>query len=82
LDFICKGLEGAALVGSGVGPVFFKLNDRLKTESSGGDLRLKDPDKVGGGGFREVNDNRLWNNRDVDLLTNSFGEGGAGEMLF
>jgi hypothetical protein len=37
--------------------VLFKLNNWLEAKGSGGDLRLEDPNEVGGGGFREVNDN-------------------------
>jgi hypothetical protein len=59
--------------------VFLKLDDRLETEGGGGDLWLEDPNEVGGGCFREVDDNRLRGDRDVSLLTDSFGEGGAGE---
>jgi hypothetical protein len=82
LDFICKGLESAVLVGSGSGPVFFKLNDWLETEGSGSDLQLDDPNKIGGGGFCEVNDNQLWSDRGVGLLTNSFSKKEASETLF
>jgi hypothetical protein len=82
LDFVHKGLEGAALVRGDVGPVFFKLNDRLEMEGGGSDLWLEDPNKVGGGGFREVNNYRLRGNWGVGLLTNLFGKGGAGKMLF
>jgi hypothetical protein len=53
------GLEGATLVGDGVGPVLLKLNDRLEAECSGCNLWLEDPNEVGGGGFGEVDDNRL-----------------------
>jgi hypothetical protein len=70
------------LVRGGGGPVFFKLNDRLETESGGGDLWLEDSDKIDGDGFDEVNDDWLWSNGGVCLLTNSFGEGEAGETLF
>jgi hypothetical protein len=82
LDFVCEGLEGAALVRGRVGPVFFKLNDRLESEGGSGDLRLEDPDEVSGGGLGEVNDDRLRGNGSVRLLTDLFGEGGAGETLF
>jgi hypothetical protein len=82
LDFVRKGLEGATLVGSRVGPVFFKLDDRLEAEGSGGDLRLEDPNEVGGGGLGEVDDDRLRGDGGIGLLTNSFGKGGAGETLF
>jgi hypothetical protein len=57
LDFVCEGLEGASLVESGRGPVFFKCNDWLEVKGSGSDLQLEDSDKVGGGAFCEVNDN-------------------------
>jgi hypothetical protein len=82
LNFVCKGLEGAALVRGRVGPVFFKLDDRLEAKSGGSDLRLEDPDEVGGGGLGKVDDNRLRGDRSVGLFTDSFGEGGAGETLF
>jgi hypothetical protein len=82
LNFVRKGLEGAALVGGGVGPVFLKLNDWLEAEGGGGDLRLEDPDEVGGGGLGEVDNDRLWGDRGVGLLTDAFSEGGAGETLF
>jgi hypothetical protein len=82
LDFVREGLEGAALVGGRVGPVFLKLDDRLESEGGGSDLQLEDPDEVGGGGFCEVDDNRLRGDGSVCLLTDSFGEGGAGEALF
>jgi hypothetical protein len=62
--------------------VFFKLNNRLELESGGGDLRLENPDEVSGGGLGEVNDDRLQGDGSVGLLTDSFGEGGAGETLF
>jgi hypothetical protein len=70
------------LVGGGGGPAFLKLDNGLKAEGSGSDLWLKDPDKVGGGGFGEVDDDWLWDNRSVRLLTDAFGKGGVGEMLF
>jgi hypothetical protein len=82
LDFVREGLEGTALVGSRVGPVLFKLDDRLEAEGGGSDLRLEDPNEVGGGGFREVDDNRLRGDGSVYLLTDLFGKGGAGEALF
>jgi hypothetical protein len=59
LDFVCEGLEGAALVRGGVEPVLLKLDDGLKAKGSGSDLWLKDPNEVGGGGFCEVDDNQL-----------------------
>jgi hypothetical protein len=62
--------------------VFFKLDDRLEAKGGSGDLRLEDPDEIGGGSFCEVDDNRLWGNGSVRLLTDLFGEGGAGETLF
>jgi hypothetical protein len=62
--------------------VFLKLDDRLEAEGGGGDLRLEDPDEVGGGCFCEVDDNRLRGDGSVGLLTNTFSEGGAGETLF
>jgi hypothetical protein len=62
--------------------VFLKLDDWLEAEDGGGDLWLEDPDEVGGGGLGEVDDDRLRGNRGVGLLTNSFGEGGAGKTLF
>jgi hypothetical protein len=82
LDFVCEGLEGTALVGGGVGPVFLELDNRLEAEGGGGDLRLEDPNEVGSGGLGEVNDNRLRGDRGVGLFTDSFGKGGAGETLF
>jgi hypothetical protein len=82
LDFVCEGLEDTALVGGRVGPVFLKLDDGLEVEGGGGDLRLEDPDEVGSGGFREVDNYRLWGNWGISLLTDTFGEGGAGETLF
>jgi hypothetical protein len=82
LDFVHKELKGTALVGSGRGPVFLKLDDWLKADHSGGDLWLKDPDKIGGSGFCEVNDDWLWGDGSVSLFTNSFSEGGAGKTLF
>jgi hypothetical protein len=82
LNLVCKGLEGAALVRGRVGPVFLELDDRLEAKGGGGDLRLEDPDEVGGGCFREVNDNRLRGDRGVSLLTDSFGKGGASEAFF
>jgi hypothetical protein len=82
LDFVREGLEGAALVRGRVGPVFFKLDDRLEAEGGGGDLRLEDPNKVGGGGLREVDNDRLRGDGGVSLLTDAFGEGRAGETLF
>jgi hypothetical protein len=82
LDFVRKGLEGAALVRGGIGPVFLKLNDWLEAEGGGSDLQLEDPDEVGSGGFREVDNYRLRGNRGVGLLTDAFGKGGAGETLF
>jgi hypothetical protein len=62
--------------------VFLKLNDGLEAEGSGGDLRLKDPNEVGGGCFCEADNNRLQGDRSVHLLTDSFSERGAGKMLF
>jgi hypothetical protein len=62
--------------------VFLKLDDWLESEGGGGDLWLEDPDEVGGSGFCEVDDDRLRGDRGVRLLTDSFGEGGAGETLF
>jgi hypothetical protein len=82
LDFVRKGLESAALVGGCVGPVLFKLNDRLETEGGGGDLRLEDSNEVGGGGLGEVDNDRLRGDGGVGLLTDSFSERGAGETLF
>jgi hypothetical protein len=82
LDFICKGLKSAALIESGGGSVLFKLNDWLEAEGDGNDLRLKDPDKVGNGGFHEVDDNWLWSDRSIDLLTNLFGKKGVGKAFF
>jgi hypothetical protein len=82
LDFVRKGLKGTVLVGSRVGPVLFKLDNRFEAEGSGSDLWLEDPNEVGGGGFGEVDDDRLWGDGSVCLLTDSFGKGGAGEMLF
>jgi hypothetical protein len=82
LNFVRKGLEGAALVGSGKEPVFLKLDDWLEVEVSGGDLQLEDPDEVSGGGLGEVDDDRLRGDRSVDLLTDSFSEGGVGKTLF
>jgi hypothetical protein len=82
LDFVREGLEGAALVGSRVGPVLFKLDDRLEAEGGGGDLRLEDPNEVSGGGLREVNNDRLRGDGGVGLFTDAFGEEGAGEALF
>jgi hypothetical protein len=51
LDFVCKRLEGAALVRGGGGPVLFKLNDGLEAESGSSDLWLEDSNKIGGSGF-------------------------------
>jgi hypothetical protein len=82
LDSVYKGLEGAALVGGGVGPVFLKLDDWFEAEGSGGDLRLEDPDEVSGSGFGEVDDNWLRGNGSVCLLTDSFGKRRAGKTLF
>jgi hypothetical protein len=82
LDFIYKGLECTALVGGSGGPVFLKLNNWLKIEGSGSDLWLENPDEVGGGCFHKVNDDQLWSDRSVSLLTNLFSEGEAKEMLF
>jgi hypothetical protein len=82
LDFVCKGLKCAALVRGSSDPVFFKLNDRLESESGSSDLQLENPDKIGGGGLGEVDDNQLWGNRSICLLTDSFGKRGAGKMLF
>jgi hypothetical protein len=62
--------------------MLLKLNDGLEAEGGGGDLQLEDPDEIGGGGFCEVDDNRLRGNGSVRLLTDSFGKGGAGETLF
>jgi hypothetical protein len=82
LDFVREGLEGAVLVRGRVGPVLFKLDNRLEAEGCGGDLRLEDPDEIGGGGLGEVDDDRLWGNGSIGLLTDLFGEGGAGETFF
>jgi hypothetical protein len=82
LDFVCKRLEGAALVGGSSRPVFLKLNDWLETEDNGSNLWLEDPNKVGSGGFCEVNDDQLWSDKGIGLLTNLFGERGTGEMFF
>jgi hypothetical protein len=82
LNFVHKGLEGAALVRDRIGPVFFKLNNGLEAEGGGGDLRLEDPNEVGSGGLGEVNDDRLRGDGSVRLFTDLFGEGGAGETLF
>jgi hypothetical protein len=62
--------------------VFFKHNDRLEAKGGGGDLRLEDPNEIGGGGFCEVNDNWLRDDGSICLLTDSFGKRGAGETLF
>jgi hypothetical protein len=62
--------------------VFFKLNDWLEIESDSSDLWLEDPNKVGGGGFCEVNDNWLWDDGSVSLLIDLFGKEGAGKTLF
>jgi hypothetical protein len=62
--------------------MFLKLNDGLKAESSGGDLWLEDLNKIGSGGFREVDDDWLQSDRSVCLLTDLFGKRGAGETLF
>jgi hypothetical protein len=62
--------------------VFFKLNDWLKAESDGSDFWLENPNEIGGGGFCEVNDDWLQGDESVSLLTNLFGKGGVGEMLF
>jgi hypothetical protein len=62
--------------------VFFKLDDRLETEGGGGDLQLEDPNEVGGGSLCEVDNNWLRSNGSVRLLTDSFGERGAGETFF
>jgi hypothetical protein len=62
--------------------VCLKFDDRLEAEGGSGDLRLEDPDKVGGGCFREVDDDRLRGNGSIGLLTDSFGKRGAGETLF
>jgi hypothetical protein len=82
LDFVRKKLKDAALVGGGGGPVFLKLNDWLEVKGSSGDLWLEDPYEVSSSGLSEVNDNWLWSDGGVDLLTNAFGKEGAGEMLF
>jgi hypothetical protein len=82
LDFVREGLEGAALVRSSVGPVFLEFDDRLEAEGSCGNLWFEDPNEVGGGGLGEVNDDRLRGNRGVGLLTDAFGERGAGKTLF
>jgi hypothetical protein len=82
LDLVRKRLEGTTLVKGGIGPVFFKLNDGLEAEGSGNNLWLEDPNEVGGGGFCEVNDYRLWGNQGVGLLTNSFSKREAGKTLF
>jgi hypothetical protein len=70
------------LVGGGGRPVLLKLDNWLKTEGSGSDFWLKDPNKVGSGSFCEVDDDQLWGNGSVYLLTNLFGKGRAGKMLF
>jgi hypothetical protein len=62
--------------------VFLKLDDGLEAEGGGGDLWLEDPNEIGGGGLGEVDDNWLRGDGSVCLLTDSFGERGAGEMLF
>jgi hypothetical protein len=62
--------------------VFLKLNDWLEAEGGSGDLRLENPDEVGGSGFGEVDDDRLQGDRGIGLLTDTFGEGGADETLF
>jgi hypothetical protein len=62
--------------------VLLKLDDRPEAKGSGGDLRLEDPDEISGGGFREVNDNRLRSDGGVRLLTDLFGERRVGETLF
>jgi hypothetical protein len=54
--------------------VFLKLNNWLEAEGGGSDLRLEDPDEVGGGGFSEVDDYRLRGDWSVGLLTDSFGK--------
>jgi hypothetical protein len=82
LNFVCKRLEGATLVRGGEGPVFLKLDNRLKAEGSGSDLRLEDPDEIGSGGFCEVNDDRLQSDGSVYLLTDSFSEREADKTFF
>jgi hypothetical protein len=82
LDFIRKELDSAVLVGGGVGPVLLKLDDGLEAEGGGSDLRLEDPNEVGGGGFCKVDDDRLRGNWGVGLFTNMFGERGASKTLF
>jgi hypothetical protein len=62
--------------------VFLKLDNGLKVEGGGSDLWLEDPNKIGGGGFCEVDDNQLQDNGSVGLLTNLFGERGASKTLF
>jgi hypothetical protein len=62
--------------------VLFKLDDWLEAEGGSGDLWFEDPNEVGGGGLGEVNDNRLWGNGGISLLTDAFGEGGSSKMLF
>jgi hypothetical protein len=68
------------LVRGGSRPVFLKLNDGFETEGSGGDLWFEDPNEVGSGGFCEVDDDQLWSNRSVGLLTNLFGKRRVGKM--
>jgi hypothetical protein len=82
LDFVRKGLEGAALVRGGGGPVFLKLDNGREAEGGSSDLQLEDSNEVSGGGFCEVDNNRLRGNEGIRLLTDSFSEGGTGETLF
>jgi hypothetical protein len=82
LDFVRKGLKSAALVRGCVGPVLLKLDNGLEAEGGGSDLRFEDSDKVGGGCFREVDDDWLQGNGSVGLLADSFGEREVGETLF
>lgn len=58
-DAICERLEGAALIRSRIFSVFPKLDNGLEADDGGSDLGFEDSDDVGGGGFREVDDDRL-----------------------
>jgi hypothetical protein len=71
-----------ALVGSGRRPVFLKLDNGLEAKGSGGDLRPEDTNEVSSGGFCEVDDDWLWSNRSISLLTDLFSERGANKALF
>lgn len=82
MDFVRKGLEGAALVGSRVFPVVRKLNDGLEAGDGGGDLQLEDSDEVGSVDSGEVNDDRLRSHGRVGGLGDTVSELGAREMLF